>query len=74
MGRLIFRDDNNFEMLCLFFYNPTYSKHAFVLTLMGVFFLPIKSLQFDKEQMASLAEANEALKQQVEQMQEEAKK
>lgn len=51
-----------------------YSKCAFVLTLMGVFFLPIKSLQFDKEQMVSLAEANQALKQQVEQMQEEAKK
>lgn len=40
----------------------------------GCFFLLIKSLQFDKEQMASLAEANQALKQQVEQMQEEAKK
>lgn len=41
---------------------------------MATFFLLIKSLQFDKEQMASLAEANQALKQQVEQMQEEAKK
>lgn len=41
---------------------------------MGAFFLLIKSLQFDKEQMASLTEANQALKQQVEQMQEEAKK
>lgn len=70
----IFRNGNNSEILCLFFSNPAYSKHAFVLTVMDAFFLPIKSLQFDKEQMASLAEANQALKQQVEQMQEEAKK
>jgi len=42
---------------------------------MCIFFsFSIKSLQFDKEQMASLAEANQTLKLQVEQMQEEAKK
>lgn len=51
-----------------------HTKYAFVLMLMGLLFLPVKSLQFDKEQMESLAEANQALKQQVEQMQEEAKK
>lgn len=74
MEQFIFRDGSNLEISCLFFYNRTYSKRGFVLALMGTFFHPTKSLQFDKEQMASLAEANQALKQQVEQMQEEAKK
>jgi hypothetical protein len=34
----------------------------------------LKSLQFDKEQMVALSEANEALKKQVEELQQEATK
>ncbi|XP_021113395.1 golgin subfamily A member 3 isoform X2 [Heterocephalus glaber] len=37
-------------------------------------FFSLKSLQFDKEQMVTLTEANEALKEQIEALQQEAKK